>query len=676
MSRFVRLVSIVLFGAVPIWALAAPVLAQSAEELEAEVARLETRLRELKEGASAIESRFETEGGAELRIYGVQDLLMRLNDFRAPALKLKPAGAEFDDDRPQFGVGREGPSFFGPDELADLVRSLAPTAVWDAGGDIEVSSRVLIVAAPPEVHRRVQALLRELRADLGRLVTVEVRVLRARSLPAGPLTAEATEKLLERLEAGEDEGVLASAEVTGYTGQALAVFDGTQTAFVQDYDLEVAEEATIHDPIVGVARHGLVANVRALPRGDAGTMLLDIRADVSLPRPEGAAIETVAGPVGRVEQELLEVRATVNLPDGGSIVLGGTSAGSLHGARAALLVRARTFRPPAATAESDRVAELRRAVAVLARRVSGREEAAGDAGPLFRTRLYAVGDLVFVPADHRGPSLDLTSSARDSAFAAEGPVDPVPFFQMDELVELVRNHVARGSWDELASARISTSGDNLVVSHTAGAHADVSALLHELRGRASQLVELDVDVLRISDADRRSLLAESGGAPVLAAAARARLAAWIDEGRVRRIHEGRIVAQSGQRTALVDLTRDAYVQDIDVGIAKGAPTGDPVMGRVPEGLVVDVWPVATSDGSSVVVEACFQRSRLFRPLPSFETRLGAVHVPRLRATRVFGTLTVASGATIVLGGGVETATSGDHEGCLVLLTPRVIRGGG
>ncbi len=293
--------------------------------------RVEELMRLLKEADGAggdPRISFAAEGDKILRAYNVADLVLRITDYRAPNLRLRPAGAEVDEARPLFGAVRDGEVFFaGVDEIVELIgQSVSPGAFEEVGASISASGRqaIVIVARAP-VHDEVAAFLARLRDSILRLVTVEVRVLRrgAGVALAPVLTREEGLGVLERAESGDGLSIVRSVRVTGLNGQRVAVFDGMRRPFVQDYSVAVAESASVADPIVGLVQTGLALTVRPLARG--GQVVLDVEAQMAEGRDPPRVVETPAGRVEVPDETFRSVESTVTIPAGGYAFLAGGS---------------------------------------------------------------------------------------------------------------------------------------------------------------------------------------------------------------------------------------------------------------------------------------------------------------------------------------------------------------
>lgn len=112
----------------------------------------------------------------------------------------------------------------------------------------------------------------------------------------------------------------------------------TQLAYISDFDVEIAQSATIADPIVDTINEGLVLDVRPIVSNDRKYVTLELRPTVAFiqPGPGGERIRTFqtslgSSPTGGTgvvtiqvpELSVQRVETTVRVPDGGTVVVGG-----------------------------------------------------------------------------------------------------------------------------------------------------------------------------------------------------------------------------------------------------------------------------------------------------------------------------------------------------------------
>ncbi|MHC4862312.1 MAG: hypothetical protein ACYTDY_19705, partial [Planctomycetota bacterium] len=134
----------------------------------------------LRDGVLFITNKEGARGEAVLRVHTVGDLTIRLTNFIAPNLILKPAGAEVDEDTPLFGKSEEGEQLLGggAEELMDLIQGNIQPDTWGDDYSINVSGETkLVVVHTPEVQAEVARFLDDLRKFAGLVVTIETRFL-------------------------------------------------------------------------------------------------------------------------------------------------------------------------------------------------------------------------------------------------------------------------------------------------------------------------------------------------------------------------------------------------------------------------------------------------------------------------------------------------------------------
>ncbi len=135
----------------------------------------------LRDGVVFITNKEGARGKAILRVHSVGDLALKLTNFIAPNLILKPAGAEVDESQPLFGKAEEGEQIFGGgvEDLMDLIIQNIEPDSWEGGSySINPSGEdKLVVVHTPEVQADVSRFLNDLRRFAGLVVTIETRFL-------------------------------------------------------------------------------------------------------------------------------------------------------------------------------------------------------------------------------------------------------------------------------------------------------------------------------------------------------------------------------------------------------------------------------------------------------------------------------------------------------------------
>ena len=127
--------------------------------------------------------------------------------------------------------------------------------------------------------------------------------------------------------------------------------------------------------------------------------------------------------------------------------------------------------------------------------------------------------------------------------------------------------------------------------------------------------------------------------------------------RINVVTAPRLTAFNAQRANVQMLNQLAYIRDFDVEVAQNATIGDPIVGRIEEGVVLDVRPIVSSDRRFVTLELRPTVAELVRPIPTFSTLLGValstpvfIQTPELRIQRVETTVTVPDKGTVLIGG--------------------------
>src|SRR6185295_4480713 len=104
----------------------------------------------------------DARGKPVLRIIAIGDLTMKLRDFPAPDLNLRPHGAEFE---PETEKDVEGP-WSDPQKVVEMIQKMCSPETWsDKDVSITANEHKLIVKTYPEVHREIARLIGLLRAS-------------------------------------------------------------------------------------------------------------------------------------------------------------------------------------------------------------------------------------------------------------------------------------------------------------------------------------------------------------------------------------------------------------------------------------------------------------------------------------------------------------------------------
>ena len=101
-----------------------------------------------------------------------------------------------------------------------------------------------------------------------------------------------------------------------------------QVAYVQDFNVEIAQGASIADPIVNIVQDGVVLDVRPVVSADRRFITLELRPTIAtLKRPMREVVTTLGSQnsvtIQLPEVEYQRVRTSIPMPDGGTVLLGG-----------------------------------------------------------------------------------------------------------------------------------------------------------------------------------------------------------------------------------------------------------------------------------------------------------------------------------------------------------------
>jgi len=272
-------------------------------------------------------------------MYDVSDLAMLVtharvwNDlFLVPSKYTPPEPCEELESAPPFEV----------DAIVDLMRAVVDPQTWDSvdGAEISVRGDRLLVRNVPRVHRKIPAFLKTLRRAADRQLRVEFIAIEATGDDAAlvlnrprELTEEEEKRLLER-------DALASITLHARSGQAVRQRMGREVSYLQDYDVEIAQEAAIGDPIRLSVAEGCSVWMRAFLDESARGARLDLEIDRSAIERPMRRVETEHGPLDLPVLGLTSVRTSVWVPLDRTVILGGSTIGANP---CLYLVRARRF---------------------------------------------------------------------------------------------------------------------------------------------------------------------------------------------------------------------------------------------------------------------------------------------------------------------------------------------
>lgn len=170
------------------------------------------------------------------------------------------------------------------DIIVDLIGQVFGDELRYEGREISLTNdSKLVVLAPEAVHTRVSDLLAMLERILAGGIQLTVDVIElpdgADTPQGGIIEAAEAERLLAGLQ--RDGAAHASYETRLRAGRTTALDLTRQSAFLQDYDVEIATGATVFDPVIGLVEEGMRLLLRGVPTPD-GLFLTVIYQDADL----------------------------------------------------------------------------------------------------------------------------------------------------------------------------------------------------------------------------------------------------------------------------------------------------------------------------------------------------------------------------------------------------------
>jgi beta-lactamase regulating signal transducer with metallopeptidase domain len=356
------------------FAKALDIILQSASGPERK-ARLEYTI---DEGVITISTPEDLSKNVLTRVYDIRDLIQVIPNFDdAPDLRLRSSQAAtapalpappptLPATRPASRAAtrpREVEVQARVDAIIKLIKEIVAPDSWDGEsriGAIKELSGQLVVTQLPENHAALNTLLEQLRAQRNIQITIEARYLScddrivAKLLAQWQKTAPTTgpaasgvflsemqvSELLRVAQESEEISILAAPRMTVVNGQRAYVMIGSQTPYIQDFvTIKGATGELRYEPVIGYVDSGLVLDATATASANRKQVTLTLRPQVSTlegmaekPWPGRPAGSNLVIQTPRVRGS--ELRTTVSIPNGGTILLGGMEDPGISGALA------------------------------------------------------------------------------------------------------------------------------------------------------------------------------------------------------------------------------------------------------------------------------------------------------------------------------------------------------
>ncbi len=202
-------------------------------------------------------------------------------------------------------------------------------ASWDEieGSEMQPNFTRLFIRTLPRIHRRIKRMLEWCRRYKDRHVEVNIVAVPVAkedlALLAGrprELDADQAERLLSRKPLG-------TIHISGFDGQMLSQEHGRKIAYLQDYDVEIAEGAKVGDPIGQKIFEGFAAEVMPCLDLAADGVLMHCRLQLTDVGEPLARHRTEHGEVELPVMTLTRVNTSFWAPLGKTVVAGGCTVG-------------------------------------------------------------------------------------------------------------------------------------------------------------------------------------------------------------------------------------------------------------------------------------------------------------------------------------------------------------
>lgn len=505
------------------------------------------------------------------------------------------------------------------DAIHEILRRAMGEARFEAAGrSMTFASGGLLLSQTPENHERTRRILSLLEAAATRQAEVEVRFLEfgpgaLDKLRGSVLTAAERAALLR------DPGArtVAAYSASGAIGSRLSLGSTRETRILADYDVEIAQSATIADPAVETLRDGFAASVRILPCG-SGAIDVEATAEIAVLDEPIRSLDLDAPALGRVDLPALDcarVAGTAAVPAGGALAL--VARGASGGAALAVVFTPRVgaLEPAAQRDVADAPVEIRIAdlgpAGIPARSFGAL--AARSWGDASRFDVYSGSLAEKARAGDDDDGVEAAASVTADALAAAG--------------------------GESAFVR-RIPGRHALVLGDAAAQSAVASAIESLLAPRRLTSELTVAVVPLTEAEAASFDSATSAEPLLAAA--------------RANREGSCLFQSalvsGDRAAMTLGREFSYVGDYEVEVAQGSKVADPQISFAFVGAAAEVRVTRGEDSARAVVEVRLVHSSggdRVEARSGGTGEIGAIEFPSLRRSAVTRRFVADIGKSVV-----------------------------
>ncbi|MCE9584549.1 MAG: hypothetical protein K8T20_18830 [Planctomycetes bacterium] len=586
------------------------------------------------------------------RAYDIRFLTTEVQNFRGPAIGLEESDGDASGIPGMPSTDENGPAPVTGEFLTSAITTNFDEDSWsDDRNRIEYSEGVLYVTNTKENQDRIAKYLEMLRKRFSRRIVVEAEVLllspeafAATGALPGILPAD-QDKALRDAAADPARGkLLTLLRAVAVNGQRVFAADLHETSYVRDYDVEIAQDAAVADPILGDLVTGAVLDVRPILANDMATVFMDSR--FKMARPRGIVsfdpATSTGGTIQLPSNDVLRTKTTLSIPVGRSVLL---CAGPIAGEKdwlGVVLLRV-TLTGQAGTDET----------------VSTEKR---------QMRMFDVSSLTAMMGDFPGPSLSMGSDEAGGgpSTAFSPPMEEGRSITPEELLAAIKENVARDSWKNVRN-KLSLMGDQVVVVQSPAVLDEIAKFIAVAAPARNRIIGVEAVLVGLDEAAWTARRASLSGASPSEDALKDLLAAALKGGGVRIVSSARGAGMSDQRFHVWAGGAQAFVQDDDVEIAQGAAATDPVIGILTTGCVLDIRPTLAGDGKRIAVELRPQFNAAQSPETFDPKAVNVGKIQKIRASvfKVQTQLYVPDGGWNLVG--VATGTAGGKREILAML---------
>ncbi len=498
------------------------------------------------------------------------------------------------------------------EDVVQLVRTCVAPESWEEEGvGIETHLGSLLVTQDQAVLADVDRLLAFLQDAIAPSITVEVWKVPAAEAPgAGVLSAQDASALVGR------ESVKAVGRIHMRSGRPSRLHAGDRVAFLGDYDVEVASEAQVADPVVLVLETGLDLRIGAWRTAGQGVILRVAGSDSTLDAL--AQRETSSTWVGQVQLPVVDSQVLLG---SGAVESGG---GLLVGA---------------AQGEDEHVLLIRPEVASVK-----------GVAPGGVCELVPVGACAAGFSGRRALSFGTPMPSYSDGSEGADVFEEVHLEDQDQVVEMIRNFIDPAGWDEDPDRSIWPIAGSLVIRAP-----------EQVRQRARQLIQMmeEARVVNVGLEFRVGVLDD--------VQSRAAMRGEADLASVAGVLDTKICvgALSGTPFRQSIGRESAFIKDHDVEIAEDATIADPVVSTLFSGVAFE-GTVSVPGPGKVALRGEFVVQDLVGdvvPIDGNTNDIGVVEVPRTAGMRAEVAQILEDGRWTLL----RLAPRPEREGSLAIL---------